>query len=422
MKNYRIFAKVAILLLLLFIACCAKPAVVVKEPGTVPSEEGVRPPEEERPSFPPLLAKINRHAIGCVLPLSGPYAELGGKALDAILLSAKMFDERNESLWKIIARDSRGLPDDTKAAIEHLANIDNVMAIIAVSGTAEALDAAREAERLEVPLILITSREGVSLASEYVFQHFLTPTQQVRAVVNYALNNLNSAIFSALYPDDDYGEEMMKIFREEVARVGGRLERAIPYAKNKTDFTDEINKLTGNQVIAARIKAAKKTDPKKKIFIDFEALFIPDSYRRIQMISAQLAFYDVRNINLLGTSLWNSPYLLTRGAEYLEDAVFADSFFPHTFYRETNDFNDIYYTAFSRDPENIEALAYDTAAIIFNIIEKQDIQTRQRLVASLTGMENYQGVTGATSFGYDRVSRKTPFILRVKNGKLEQVR
>ena len=422
MKKYRIFAKVAILLLMIFIASCAKPAVVVKEPGTVPSEEGVRPPDDGRPLFPTFLAKVDRYAIGCVLPLSGPYAELGGKALDAILLSAKMFDQKNESLWKIIARDSRGLPDDTKAAIEHLANTDNVMAIIAVSGTAEALDAAREAQRLEVPLILITSREGVTLASEYVFQHFLTPTQQVRAVVNYALNNLNSAIFSALYPDDDYGEEMVKIFREEVARVGGRLERAIPYAKNKTDFTDAINKLTGNQVTAARIKAAKKTEPKKKIFIDFEALFIPDSYQRIQMISAQLAFYDVRNINLLGTSLWNSPYLLTRGAEYLEGAVFADSFFPTTFSRETNDFIDSYYTAFSRDPENIEALAYDTAAIIFNIIEKQNIQTRQQLVASLTGMENYPGVTGTTSFGYDRVSQKTPFILRIKNGKLEQVR
>ncbi len=419
MKHYRIFAKVAILLLLIFVTSCAKPAVVVKEPDTVPSEEVARPPEAERPFFAP---KVDRYAIGCVLPLSGPYAEVGGKALDAILLSAGIFDERNKSLWKVIARDSRGLPDDTKAAIEHLANTDNVIAIIAVSGTAEALDAAREAERLQVPLILITSREGVTLASEYVFQHFLTPTQQVRAVVNYALKNMNSAIFSALYPDDDYGEEMMKIFREEVARVGGRLEKAIPYAKNKTDFTNEINRLTGNQVAMARAKAAKKTQPKKKIFIDFEALFIPDSYRRVQMISAQLAFYDVREINLLGTSLWNSPYLLTRGAEYLEGAVFADSFFPHTFYRETNDFTDIYYTAFSRDPENIEALAYDTAAIIFNIIEKQDIRTRQQLVASLTGMENYPGVTGTTSFGYERVSQKTPFILRVQNGKLEQVR
>ncbi|MBN1473660.1 MAG: penicillin-binding protein activator [Syntrophaceae bacterium] len=419
MKNYRIFSRIIILLLLIFIASCAKPAVVVKEPGAVPSEDVVTPPEAERPFFAP---KVDRFAIGCVLPLSGPYSELGGKALDAILLSAEMFDERNKSLWKVIARDSRGLPDDTKAAIEHLANTDNVIAIIAVSGAAEALDAAREAERLQVPLILITSREGVTLASEYVFQHFLTPTQQVRAVVNYALNNLNSAIFSALYPDDDYGEEMVEIFREEVARVGGRLEKAIPYAKNKTDFTDEINRLTGNQVAMARAKAAKKTEPKKKIFIDFEALFIPDSYRRVQMISAQLAFYDVRNINLLGTSLWNSPHLLTRGAEYLEGAVFADSFFPHTFYRETNDFTDIYYTAYSRDPENIEALAYDTAAIIFDIIEKKDIQTRQQLAASLTGMENYPGVTGTTSFGHDRVSQKTPFILKVKNGKLEQVR
>ncbi|MCU0289274.1 MAG: ABC transporter substrate-binding protein, partial [Acidobacteria bacterium] len=223
--------------------------------------------------------------------------------------------------------------DHIKEAIEYLAEKENVIAIIAVTGTAEALDAAREAERWQVPLILITSREGVSLSSEYVFQHFLTPSQQVRAIVSYAVNNMNSAIFSALYPADEYGEEMMKIFREEVARVGGRLEKMVPYGINKTDFTEEINKLTSNQIYLAR-KTTKKTEPKKKISLDFEALFIPDSYRRVQMVGSQLAFYDVRDVKLMGTSIWNSPYLLKRGAEYLEGAVFADSFFPYTFYRE----------------------------------------------------------------------------------------
>lgn len=422
MKNRRILFRVAILFLVLFLACCARPQVVVKEPGAPATEEVTpKPSDSERPLFAPFVREVNRFAIGCVLPLSGPHAEVGDKSLEAILLAAGIFEARNKSPWKIIAQDSRGNSEQTKAAIEYLAEKKNVIAIIAVTGTAEALDAAREAERWQVPLILITSREGVSLSSEYVFQHFLTPSQQVRAIVSYAVNNMNSAIFSALYPADEYGEEMMKIFREEVARVGGRLEKMVPYGVNKTDFTEEINKLTGNQIYLAR-KTTKKTEPKKKISLDFEALFIPDSYRRVQMISSQLAFYDVRDVKLMGTSLWNSPYLLKRGAEYLEGAVFADSFFPYTFYREANDFVDIFYTAYGRDPENIEALAYDTAGIVCSTIEKRDVRTRQQLIASLVNMEAYHGATGTTSFGYDRVSQKTPFILKIKNGKLEQVK
>jgi len=38
------------------------------------------------------------------------------------------------------------------------------------------------------------------------------------------------------------------------------------------------------------------------------------------------------------------------------------------------------------------------------------------------GTENYHGATGTVSFGYDRVAHKTPFILQIKNGKLEQMK
>ena len=421
MKSYKVIAKIIILFLIIFIACCAKPTIVVKEPVPVPPEE-VKPPEVAPTPPAPLFPKVNRDTIGCVLPLSGPHAELGSKALDAILLSAGMFDEKNKTLWKVVAQDSRGLPEETKKAIENLAYVENVMAIVAVTGTSEAMDAAREASRWEVPLILITSKEGVTLASEYIFQHFLTPTQQVRAIVKYAINNLNCAIFSILYPEDDYGEEMVKIFSEEVVRAGGKLERAIPYGKDQTDFREEINKLTGNQISLARKTSAKKPEIKAKLTLDFEALFIPDSYKRVRMISSQLAFYDVKDIKILGTSLWNSPYLLKKGAEYLEGAVFPDSFFIYSFYPETNDFVDIYYTAYGHDPENIEALSYDTGRIIFSILESQDIQTRRELVAALMRLDNYRGATGNISFGSDRVAQKTPFILRIKNGKLEQVK
>jgi branched-chain amino acid transport system substrate-binding protein len=361
------------------------------------------------------------HTIGCILPLSGRYHNDGNKALDAILLAFGLFDGKSRSPWKMVIEDNGGLPDGTRAALVNLAKNRKVMAIIAVVSGTEAVEVVPEADKWKLPVILITPKEGVIRFSIYAFQHFLTPSQQIRALTNYALDNLNCAIFSVLYPKDDYGSEMVKFFRSEVDRIGGKVERAVSYNKAQTDFTEEINKITSHRaVVAKQVQSDKAAMPMASV--DFEALFIPDSYQRVKMIASQLVFYDIRGIRLLGTSLWNAPGLLKNGAEYLEGAVFADSFFVNSFYPEVNDFVDIYYTAYSREPENIEALAYDTAGMIVSVLKDGNVETREQFIAGLRQLKNYRGVTGITSFGEDRVAQKTAFILQVKNGKLEQVK
>jgi ABC-type branched-subunit amino acid transport system substrate-binding protein len=430
------FAKISVFLLCLFLVCCGKVITIVEKPvPAIPeakTEEKVQPPEVKPPEIKQKEEKLpaiqspvdlpNRNAIGCVLPISGRYGDYGSKALDAILLAAGIFDEKNKTSWKIIAEDSRGLPEGVKAAVAHLAKTENAIAIIAVAGTAEAIEVAHEADKWKIPIILITPKEGVTSTNDYVFQHFLTPTQQIKALARYALNDLNYAIFSILYPQDDYGNEMVKIFRAEASRIGGKVERAVSYNKTQTDFTEEISKLTKNTFYAAKKTNDNMPKIKAPVSIDFEALFLPDSYQRVKMIASQLAFYDVKGIQLLGTSLWNSPDLLKKGAECLEGAVFADSFFVNGSYPETNDFVDIYYTAYSREPENIEALSYDTMGMIISVLEDKNIQTREQFITGLQQVENYKGATGNTSFSGDRVARKTAFILKVKDGKLEQVK
>ena len=185
----------------------------------------------------------------------------------------------------------------------NLANLKNVMAIIAVTETAEAIDVASEANKWKVPIIMITSKEGVTSAGEFVFQHFLTPSQQVRALAKYAIDVLNLAIFSVLYPQDEYGEEMFKAFRKEVTNAGGKVEKAISYSKNQTDFAAEISKLTGIVVKSPSRKIKKDDEEAEIVPVDFEVLFIPDSYSRVKMITSQLDFYNVKGFVLLGHKL-----------------------------------------------------------------------------------------------------------------------
>lgn len=278
MKFYRPLGKIFILLTVIFSLCFSKIAIADEKPVQIPNAEvkslPVKPPDAKPPFNTLPSGKLNRNTLGFVLPLSGQYADWGNKARDAILLATKAVDEKNNPLWKVIFEDSQGLPEDTKTAIAHLGNAENVMAIIAVTGGAEAMDAAREANKWKVPLILITPKEGVTSAGEYVFQNFLTPRQQIKALAKYALDELNCAIFSFLYPQDDYGEEMAKIFREEVIRLGGKVEKAISYDRNQTDFKEEISKLTGVKVRAPQSKGTNQEENKDTVSVDFEALFI----------------------------------------------------------------------------------------------------------------------------------------------------
>jgi branched-chain amino acid transport system substrate-binding protein len=441
MKNDRLFKRICILFLIVFLMSCAKGPLIAQQEEAIPAMKAVtkpiqppkaaplpiKPPEARQPEVksPVVLtpsSPVNRNTIGCIFPLAGRFGDTGGKALDAVLLSAEIFNQRFPSPWRIIVADSGDSAEKIKQAVAYLADQKKVMAIVAISGTAEANDAAREAQKRQVPLIMIASKEGVTEVGEYVFQHFLTPTQQIEALTKYARDTLNVGIFSVLYPQDDYGEEMVRHLRSEVQKTGGKVDKAIPYNKTQTDFTEQIKKLTGNKIGASETVYATREDAQNSLSLDFEALFIPDSALRVKMITSQLAFYDVKRLKLLGPSLWHSPDLIKKGVEYLEGASFVDSFLVDGFLPQTNDFVDIYYSAYGREPGNIEALSYDTMEMVLSILEDQQIKTRAEFIRALLALEGFRGATGSISFGGNRVAQKDAFILRVQNGKIEQVK
>lgn len=380
-------------------------------------------PATKSPVSSPSSGPLMPNAIGCALPLTGRFADAGNRALDAMLLSADLFNVRQPSPWKILVTDSGGTASGIRDSIAYLADVARVIAIVAMTGTAEAADAAREAQKRRVPLILITSREGVTHAGEYVFQHFLTPSQQTDAITRYAHHHFHAAIFSILYPQDDYGEEMARLFHQSVQKMGGLVVKAIAYHKNQVDFTKQIQELTGiSPADSIQSPANNRPDWSGSSPLDFEALFIPDSPRRVKSIAEHLAFYGIKDVQLLGTSLWNSSELWKGNVKHLEGSVFTDSFLVNGFLPETNDFVDAYYLAYGREPDNIDALSYDTMKMSLNILKDGQIRSRAAFLKAFSAIQYFRGVTGQTSFSGGRVSQKDAFILKVQNGQIEQIR
>jgi branched-chain amino acid transport system substrate-binding protein len=365
---------------------------------------------------------VDNYAIGCVLPLSGQNAAAGNRALDAILLASGLFDPLVKTPIRLIIEDSQSRPETARAAVAKLATQDGVICILGPLGADESLEAAREAQRLKVPIITLTEREGITDIGNYVFRSYLTNRMQIALLVKYVIQEMGLARFAVLYPEDDYGREMEKLFREEVLGRKGEILKVRSYQTTKTDFADEIKSLSDLKQHPRANKEREASGDEGKPDIGVEALFIPDTPARISMIVPQLAFHDVRGVRLLGTSDWDTPDILKAGGELFEDAIFVDAFSPNSFYPEVNDFTDVYYTNYSREPGAAEALAYDAAGIIVKILREDGVKTRDQFRKNLLDVRDYRGVTGRTSFSGMRDARKDVFVLTIKDGKIIQIK
>jgi hypothetical protein len=60
--------------------------------------------------------------------------------------------------------------------------------------------------------------------------------------------------------------------------------------------------------------------------------------------------------------------------------------------------------------------------LALGVLDDQKIKTRAEFIKALSAVQGFRGVTGSISFRGNRVAQKDAFILKVKNGKIEQVR
>ncbi|MBW2152879.1 MAG: ABC transporter substrate-binding protein [Deltaproteobacteria bacterium] len=383
-----------------------------------------------------------RYTIGCMLPLSGPYATFGNRALKGIELALNQFsaNEMNPPMT-IIVKDTASELNRALQAVAELAE-ENVAAIIGPIKAAEA--AAFEAQDRGIPIITLTQKDDITVIGDFVFRNFITPKMQVKTLVSYAVHHLDVDRFAILYPDEPFGKTYMNLFWDELLLNGGRVMGIESYDPAQTDFADSIKKLVGlyyevpeelkekhkplfyseqafqeDQDLDTQLKP--KTEEEPKPIIDFGAIFIPDAPKKAGLIIPQLAYHDVVDVHLLGTNLWHSDKLIEMAGQYLQGAIMADGFFSNSrseaVQRFTKDFQEVY----RKRPGFIEAITYDTAMMLFEIMRRPEIGSRSMLKDVLLKMKDYPGVTGSTSFNDDGDCEKRLYLLQVKGNRFVEV-
>lgn len=343
---------------------------------------------------------FNKKKIGVILPMSGKYKLYGQKAMKGIELALARLSESGMTDLSIVVKDSMSDPAQTAMCVDQLGK-ENVFSIIGPIFVSK--QAADKAQALGIPMMALTQRTEFPHYGDYIFTHFMTPEMQVQALGAYVFHELGLRRMAVLYPDDKYGNIYMQAFRRMVDQFDGHLTAAQVYDGNKTDFSDSIKRLI------------------RHAGLRFQALFIPDSVSRINLILPQLVYHDAKGFALLGTNLWHKDSLLKETRRYNRNAIICDGYFSGSVNPEAAWFDKAFQDLYQERPGFLEAIAYDTAQILFTAANADDVNSGKQLKDVLRGQFIFDGATGPTRFDETGTPHKALFLITIKNNQFMEI-
>lgn len=411
------------------------------------------------------LGQVKPKVIGLILPLSGDYKVFGEAVMRGISMALDPERGTGGGDITIVIRDSKGDPRVASKAVEDLVLKEHVIAIIGPLLSSTASAAAAKAEELAVPMISVSSAEGLPDLGAWIFRNALTNSSQAEALVDYAVHDLGAKTFGILYPNHAYGMAMMDDFWTDVEKRHLEVRAAERYDHDQTTFGPTIKKMDGryylqfrpeyqqqiDQIKATitdpyrRRKAIEKATDAIEPTTDFDVLFIPDSYKTVSLIAPALAVEDIitnvcddrdmarikkttgekklHTVRLLGSNVWNNPELVQRAGKYVDCSIFVDGFFPDSKRQATQSFVTQYRNLHGKDktPSYLEAIGFDTAGIVRKVLDGQNPQGRMAFRQDLLAVRDFPGATGDTSFGANGDAKKPLFFLTVEKGQITEV-
>lgn len=324
--------------------------------------------------------------------------------LRGILLATRVF-ERKEAGYRAVTvavRDTEGTPEGAARAVSELVKDEGAVVLLGPLSSGEAPAAAAAAQKLRVPIITLTQREGIIGEGEYVFRSLLTPTDEARAVAIYATRRLLISRFAILHPADPFGRALATAFAEEIAGRGGRITKRASYE--------------GTFDIPEKVGALYERSPEGETAAPWDAIFIPDGVFAARIAARHLREAGVRGRKMLGTGLWNTSDALL--GDTLVGAVFAAAFSESDARPASRAFSASYRRTFEDAPDALAAQAHDVAALLVSLMGPGSRNGPRHLRERLEVTSGIDGAAGTLRFEGGRDAHRGAIILTVRGGRI----
>ncbi|PQM54424.1 MAG: hypothetical protein CL924_05355 [Deltaproteobacteria bacterium] len=380
---------------------------------------------------------LNPRRIGVILPLSSTNTKVASLAHEALnglrmaLRASEITIKKPLDTWELVIRDSHLNQEKTKSAIRELVEKEGVIAVIGPLARKTSEAAAKEAERLHIPLISLSLTADIPEFGDYVFRNNQSWKKEVQELLDYAVSELQACRFLILYAKTREGRQKMRHFWDAALHKGCKVVATEGFKNDgQKSLVNEFDTFTGKlQRISAKDKGILKELKEKEVPIhNFDAVFVAigsGGVSNLSLIFPYSAVYKMEKTTFLGDNGWNDAALpYAHGLRGVKKLVFVDTFFPQDnthamqqllrlheriLYRHQNYLGPTPYTAY----------AYDTLMILMHLLNDEKNQSHWDLRNALVNMDNFSGVTGNLSFDEKGEVQREIKLLTVRRGKIQ---
>jgi ABC-type branched-subunit amino acid transport system substrate-binding protein len=341
--------------------------------------------QAQGPSGPPqqpLVAGNGQVKVGLVLPLSA--SGNAAVAAQSMKNSAEMaLAEFQNPNIQLLIKDDGGNPQGAQQGTQQA--LDEGAEIILGPLFALSVPATAQLTRTRGVSVIAFSTDS-SIAGRGVYLLSFLPESDVNRIVEYSAS-IGKRSFAALLPDNAYGNVVEAAFKQAVGRKGGRI---VAFEKYGAD------RATPARTVASSLGTA-------------DALLLADDGDSVVATADALtgAGANLRNIQLLGTGLWDNPRVFASPA--LQGGLYAAPD-PSGF----RAFSGRYRTKYGSEPVRTATLAYDSVALVAALARTQGPTRFSSDV--ITNPSGFAGIDGLFRFRADGTNERGLAVMRVGSG------
>lgn len=339
--------------------------------------------------------------LGCLLPLSGEMSNVGFRVQRGMELAAR------QAPVKLVFKDTQNDPGTAAQLVQELAQDPQTLAILGPLTSGVAQTAAATAQASGVPLLALSQKADITQTGNLIFQFFLTPRQQVRALVQSAMR-LAIPRYAILYPDSAYGRTFLQMFQEELAAAGLGLAAQEPYASGTQEFGPVLASLKG------ALQSQEAATPGTL------ALFIPDDAAVVAAVTGQLAGLSLGGIQVLGTNLLHNPRVSPEQLSALQGVLFSDAFFAGDPNPAVQEFVNAYRQQYGEAPDYLSTQGYALVRLMGQAVQSGPLD-RAGLPQKLMALRAIPEVPWFKGFNPQREQEAAIYLLTITDNQIQMM-
>jgi branched-chain amino acid transport system substrate-binding protein len=263
-------------------------------------------------------ASVPPGRLVAILPLTGPYAQIGRRVAEGARLAAQ------DAKTGFSVVDEPADPIQAALLVRGILRVAKPRALVGplLSNTAAAaaLEMARLAPGIPVVFPAATS-PGVASLDPSAWQINITTRQQGIAAADLARNCLQSPEAFLLWPKTEFGEAVSDGFRQEFSRVGGHVAWQRSYQAGTTDFRPLLESLRQTALELERRRGHDTSSLSPVVFVPSE------SPSEALALGAQASQMGMR-VRWIGASGWHSRQFLVETSGRLDGAYIVTDNIP----------------------------------------------------------------------------------------------